>query len=202
MTEQLVLPPSLPAPFDLDCVAPPRVFRGEDADGYHALLGRICAALRPADVLEQIWVRDVADLVWEIFRLRRMKTEFMNEAAGDGLSIVLEKRGSLPGGGSSASRTAERWASGDREARNTVDKGLATAGLTMDAVGARTLVHHIWNFERIDRMTQMAEARRDSALHEIERYRAGFARRLRQAVHAAEAVESAVVAPAEIEASP
>jgi hypothetical protein len=197
-----MLPPSLPPQFDLDCFGPPRVFRGEDAGDYHELLGRICAALEPRDVLEQIWVRDVADLVWEICRLRRMKTEFMNEAAGDGVNIVLEKRSGLPGGGKSASNTAERWAGGDREARNAVDKALAAAGLTMDAVGARTLVYHIWNFERIDRMTQMAEERRDSALHEIERYRAGFGRRLRQAVRDAEQAESAVLAPTAIEASP
>src|SRR5215469_17968481 len=98
MTNQLVLAPSHPAQFDLDCVGPPRVFRGEDAAAHHELLGQICAALQPRDVLEQIWVRDIVDLVWEIFRLRRMKTEFMNEGASDGLNIVLEKRAGLRSG--------------------------------------------------------------------------------------------------------
>ena len=98
-----------------------------------------------------------------------------------------------------------RWANGDPEAREMVDKVLASAGLTMDAVRVHTLARFIDEFERIDRITMMAEGRRDSFLREIERHRADFARRLRRAVDDAEKVEDAefkVVAPAETDGCP
>jgi hypothetical protein len=208
MTHHPALPLPPASPFDLDCIAPPRVFAGEDAAGYEALLARVRTTLQPRDVLEEIWTRDIVDLVWEIFRLRRMKTEFMNEATGDGLGIVLDKRRQLLGRHPHPEQTVQDWLSGDRTARETVEKVLTASGLTMDAVGARTLAFHIWDFERIDHMTQMAEARRDSALREIERHRAGFGRLLRLALARAEEAEQAEdteiqpLAPAAAEGAP
>jgi hypothetical protein len=73
---------------------------------------------------------------------------------------------------------------------------LADAGLTMDAVAARTFSVRIGDFERISRMTQAAEARRNAALHELDIHRASFALRLRRALHAVEEIELRVIAPA------
>jgi hypothetical protein len=53
--------------------APP-LLAGEDAAGYDELLARISSAVKPSDVIEEIWVRDIVDLTWEIFRWRRLKT--------------------------------------------------------------------------------------------------------------------------------
>jgi len=65
----------------------------------------------------------------------------------------------------------------------------------MDAVHAKTMVLRIDEYERIDRMTMVAERRRDSILHEIDRYRVEFSQRLRRAVDEAEDVEFNVIAP-------
>src|SRR5262249_61355774 len=105
--------------------------------------------------------------------------QFMREAAPDSLAKVLDKR-YPPTGASSGFDLAKRWASGERDARGVVTEMLASAGLTMDAVAAHTLVFHMWEFERIDRMTIMAEERRDAMLREIERHRTGFGRRVRR----------------------
>jgi hypothetical protein len=200
MTEQIELPASNPRHVDLDCIGPPALFAGEDAAGYETLLTRIWSTLQPRDVFEQIWARDIVDLVWEIFRLRRMKAQFMRETAHESLGKVLDKR-HLPNG--TGFDLAKRCARGERDARAVVNEVLASAGLTMDAVAAHSLVFHMWEFERIDRMTIMADERRDSMLREIERHRTGFGKRLRRAVDEAQDVEDAefkVVAPAEIEA--
>jgi hypothetical protein len=83
--------------------------------------------------------------------------------------------------------------------RDRLANALAAAGLTL---------FHMWDFERIDRMTQMAEARRDSALREIERHRAGFGRLLRRALAQAEEAqqpedaELQPLAPAAAEGAP
>ena len=65
----------------------------------------------------------------------------------------------------------------------------------MDAVHAKTMVLRIDEIERIDRMTMLAERRRDATLHEIDRHRTDFAQRLGRAVDAAEEAEFKVIAP-------
>src|SRR4051794_4537925 len=55
--------------------------KGESTRGYDELLGRITATLRPRDCLEEIWICDVVDLVWETFRLRRLKAGLMTDEA-------------------------------------------------------------------------------------------------------------------------
>lgn len=186
-------PPVPPRP-GLACVGPPALLAGEDAAGYEALRARIAATLAPADVLEEIWTRDVVDLVWEIFRLRRLKAALMQEAAYQGLADVLRPRHALlpqP----ECQATATQWACGDRAASAVVDKALAKSGLSMDAVRARTLALRIDDVERIDRMTMVAEGRRDTILRELERHRASTAQRLRRALGAAEDAEFEVIAP-------
>ena len=56
------------------------LFAGEDAAAYDSLLGRVSDVVKPADVLEEIWLQDVVDLSWEVGKLRRMKAEFLNRA--------------------------------------------------------------------------------------------------------------------------
>jgi len=56
----------------LALAAPPPLIAGEDAAAYDDLLARIAGAVKPADILEDIWVHDVVDLVWDVVRLRRM----------------------------------------------------------------------------------------------------------------------------------
>ena len=57
---------------------PPPLVRGEDPAAYDQLAARITAAVAPANVIEEIWVRDVVDLVWDVVRLRprRWRTPF------------------------------------------------------------------------------------------------------------------------------
>src|SRR5258706_16434072 len=61
----------------------------EDPSAYEEIFARISAVVKPADFLEEIWVRDVVALVWEAFRLRRLKTCLLETAAPDGLARVF-----------------------------------------------------------------------------------------------------------------
>jgi hypothetical protein len=155
--------------------APPLI-DGEDAAAYDALLARIAAAVKPADVIEEMWVRDVVDLAWETLRLRRLKAMLITAAAPEGMAAAL-----TPSIGAGAARElAEAWAVGARRA----EKLLAAAGLDRDAVTAHTLALRIDDVERIDRMIMLTEGRRAAALREIERRRAALAQGLRQALAA------------------
>src|SRR5437016_2079138 len=141
MNDSSNLPATASSSRDLAGLGPPALFEGEDAGTYGALLARMSSALEPSDFLEEIWMRDVVELVWEMSRLRRLKTELMREASYEGVREVLEPRDSLffPHTGVSAQEMAKRWASGDREASAIVERVLASSRLTMDAVRARVL---------------------------------------------------------------
>jgi hypothetical protein len=180
---------------DITAVAgPPPLIVGESAAGYERLLAQVCEALQPSDVLEQIWTRDVVDLAWEVFRLRRLKASLMWAAAYEGMREVLTPLCDY------ADDVAKAWATRRDAAVQVAENALIQAELSIDAVTARTLSVRIDDFERIDRMTAAAEARRNAALRQIDLHRAGFALRLRRAVQEVEqAVEDAeleVVAPA------
>ena len=62
----------------------PPLFAGEDTAAYDALLSRVSGVVKPADVIEEIWLQDVVELSWEVARLRRMKAEFLNSSAHRG----------------------------------------------------------------------------------------------------------------------
>ena len=92
---------------------PAPLIEGEDGAAYDELLARISTAIKPADILEDIWVRDIVDLVWEILRLRRLKASLMAASAHKGLRTILY---SLPSQ-ESTSTLVDGWVA--REPRRT-----------------------------------------------------------------------------------
>ena len=66
------------------------LFEGEDTAAYDELLARISGAVNPADIFEEIWVRDLVDLVWEALRLRRLKANLVTATASRGLQQILK----------------------------------------------------------------------------------------------------------------
>ena len=53
---------------------PPPILEGEeDAAAYDELVGLVCAAVKPADVIDEMFMADVVALEWEVLRWRRLK---------------------------------------------------------------------------------------------------------------------------------
>jgi hypothetical protein len=161
---------------------PPPLIEGEDRAAYDELLAQISAAVKPADILEDIWVRDIVDLVWEIFRLRRLKVDLMAATASKGLQKMLE-----PFSFEEWQDLAGAWAARKPDAIERVNRLLASAGLTMDAFMLQSLCGNLDAIECIERMIAMAEARRNDAVCEIERHRATVASTRRRTVQQVEA---------------
>jgi hypothetical protein len=172
-----------------DFFGAPPLIQGENPADYQALLKRVSVAVRPRDFLDEIWVRDIVDLYWEMLRLRRLKAGLLNASMGDGLRAVL---GSLMSTGSSSLTTqalVQSWINGSPDSRKKVEQSLAAAGFSMDVVAAAALSKKLDEFERIDRMITSAEARRNNALREIDRHRATLGAALRAAVDEVEDAE-------------
>jgi hypothetical protein len=84
-TKAEIVPAKTAAPDIRGLLGPPPLLEGEDPAAYDALYERVKAAVEPGDALEEIWARDVVDLIWETLRLRRLKVKFLNGYANEGL---------------------------------------------------------------------------------------------------------------------
>ncbi len=159
---------------------------------------QISATVGPLDFLEEIWVNDVIDLVWEAQRLRRLKAALLQARMHRSVEKVLTP---LLGdfGYSEAKDLAQGWAAREKKAIKDVALHLEQAGLTMETVKAETLASNLDDFERIDRLIASAEARRDACLREIDRHRSGLGAALRRAADEVEDAEFTEIPPAETE---
>jgi hypothetical protein len=173
--------PAVPLPALARALGGAPLIGGDDRAGYEALLDSVTATVAPVDPLEQAWVRDVVDLIWEALRLRRLKAALMTVTAHHGMRMALVAV--YPE--LDVFELARGWAARDLAATARADAILEAAGLGIDHVMAHTLSLHIDKIERIDRMVASAEARRAATLHEIAGYRRELAASLRGAAEAA-----------------
>jgi len=171
-------------------LAPAPLLPDEDEEAFIALAERVVFAAAPADAIEEILIRDVIDLTWEVLRLRRIKVGLLNASLGEGVQQVLDRVG-YGGDFNSHQRRglSERWAAGGSRAKSEVETVLGKAGLSLSEVTAQTVDYKLYTFERLDNMLASSEARRNNALREIDRHRETLGAAARRAVEDAEDVE-------------
>ena len=75
----------------LGLFGPPPLIEGEDAAAYDQLLARIFAAVKPVDVIDEMFITDVLALEWEVLRLRRLKWSLIRAPALEALENFLGK---------------------------------------------------------------------------------------------------------------
>ncbi len=160
----------------------PLVLGEEEAD-YDGWLSRITAAIKPVDIFESMWVKDITDLTWEAQRLRRLKTEMLVQA---GQGVVEDLLRAASGAGLinnthySISGLATGYRLGSVGSVMQVNWVLRRLGLDADAIMARALSNRLDAVERIERMLAGIEARRNRVLGEIERRRESYIRQSRR----------------------
>jgi hypothetical protein len=69
---------------------PPILLEGEDAAAYDQLFARICSAVKPVDIIEEIFVADLVSLEWEVLRWRRLKSSLIQARGRRVLQNFLE----------------------------------------------------------------------------------------------------------------
>ena len=81
---------SAPAPVrPLALFGPPLLLEGEDAAAYDELVARMCAAVTPVDVLEEMFVADIVFLQWQILRYHRLETSLISAIGNKNLKTLL-----------------------------------------------------------------------------------------------------------------
>jgi hypothetical protein len=213
------------------------ILEGEDAAAYDEFFGRVCAAVKPVDIIDEMLVADVVALQWEVLRWQRLKSSLVRERGltalqyflrdkieydlyqkdfVDELTTILQDNGAEDQAEDFAQTLADACAQNEPDAvdkvndflhgvRESMDnilyrarvhkskalvqeyvrrdpdavkltqEHLDRAGVTIDTLTVQNLAKDFDYIERIDRLTTIAESRRNTSLREIDRRRAALA---------------------------
>ena len=193
--------------------APP-ILPEEDLEAYDELLARVSDHVKPTNIIEEIWVRDVIDLTWEILRWRKIKVSLVSGAIPDVLSGFLrpfvaelpvyaqaEKEAGATSGALAQEVSKEivrLWEMKGRDGVPWVDELIANKSISMDAVVNSAFIQELHRIEQIDRLITVAESRRNAVLREIGRHRATLAQLLREKVQDVQDAEFETIEPKSI----
>ncbi|WP_201830580.1 hypothetical protein [Microvirga zambiensis] len=139
---------------------------GEDEAIYNELLSKVVAALMPRDIIEAIWVKEFVDRIYDGQFYRRVRVGFLSDTQNEAVQRLLQLDSSV----------IARWVAGDKAARASVEKALKDRGLDWDTIRGRALSNKLDKLEQLDDLIGGADARRDKALHNLERRRESGAR--------------------------
>src|SRR5690349_2823293 len=73
----------------LTLLAEPQLVEGEDHAAYEELLDQVRAAVKPADIIDEMFTVDVVSLEWEVLRWRRLKLSLIRKGAIENLEEFL-----------------------------------------------------------------------------------------------------------------
>jgi hypothetical protein len=140
--------------------------------------------IKPHGIIEQMYVEDIAYLVWEILRLRRSKIAIVNLAFRAALKEVITQLLVKPGDlkfqvDEQSKNLAHEWFS-DPDVKKQIVGLLREFNLDETAIEAEAFRKSADDLEGIDRLMASAEGRRDKALMCIAQYRGDFGALLRE----------------------
>jgi hypothetical protein len=162
-----------------------RVLITESTAEFDAVRRALEQEIRPRGIIERMYVNDISSIVWEILRLRRCKTAFVNIGFRAALENLLSQLLKRPDDFHSSVRDqaealALSWFT-DTEARARVSVLLDQFGLEEFAIEAEAIRRSLSELESIERLLSSLESRRNKALRCIGQYREGLGRQLREA---------------------
>lgn len=82
---------SAPAP-RLRLFGQPQILEGEDGAAYDELLSRICTAVKPVDIIDEMFIADIVSLEWEVLRWRRLKSSLIRAGGLAGLEQFVREK--------------------------------------------------------------------------------------------------------------
>jgi hypothetical protein len=165
--------------------ARPPLLITESADEFAALHAALVQEIKPNGIIEQIYLDDLASLVWEIQRLRRYRTGIVNTAFRAALESLLKRLLLTPHilerieSEAKAEALADDWFTSQR-GKNEVLAILRRFDLDESAIEAEAIRQSWSDLELVDQMQRSLRSRLDNALRSVDDYRASLARQMRQ----------------------
>jgi hypothetical protein len=156
----------------------------ESADEFSALLAALQQEIKPNGIIEQIYLADLAAIVWEIQRLRRYRTGIVNNAFRAALQKLLKHLLLTPDmnrieNEARASALADDWFTSQR-GKKEVLAILRRFDLDESAIEAEAIRLSWSHIGLVDKMQMSLRSRLDKALLSVAAYRDGFAKLVRQ----------------------
>jgi hypothetical protein len=161
----------------------PPVLSTESREAYDALMAQLALEWKPRNVTEWMFVRDIADISWEIFRHRRaiagvFAISFKEALAGVFIDVLPGYRRSLlpeceakSAQFRKAEALADAWFEGP-ERQELVKSQLAKYGLDPEVIVAQTYSVRGEVLDKLHRLLALAEARRTAITRNFNEYRA------------------------------
>jgi hypothetical protein len=128
----------------------PFLLEGEDAAVYNKLLSDVRAAIKPIDIIDDIFVSGVVADEWEVLRWRRLKTNLMRELMLTALKDFLREKAdntrrianilkqileeSFPSASRDFAQLADACARNETDAVNEVSRVLRSLGLNLETL--------------------------------------------------------------------
>jgi hypothetical protein len=160
-----------------------RVFLpGEDPAYWRALYEGIREAVKPIDMLDEFWARNMADIAYDVMRYRAQRDVILINLRHEGLEDLLT--GLAPAIRIQELSAQYRFqdAEADKGAPGTsVRESLKALGVTEEAITAATWLRRIDDVERIENLIMRAEARL-LTLQRESHHRAEARKRLEEAI--------------------
>ena len=186
-----------------DLFGPPPVLESEDLKAYDAMLAHILKSLKPRDFIEQMLAKDLTDATWEMKRYSRHKAlvierqyreqqemEEAEEAEETEESEQVEESAAVEGEQSeqveevkpagAPTTQFERMLELEAVVDSALDCDDLIEGPVDELEYAAALESGVNYYERLDRLHNVAMARRDDVLRQLDFYRQGLGRHLRQ----------------------
>jgi hypothetical protein len=166
-------PTSVPAEV-LILIKNPPLLKGESKEDYYCLLAALARDVRPADLAEWLWLIELLNCVWEIFRNGRFRAKLIDMNRHQALGTVILKH--MP------ERTM-----GPRDLAEAVAGWNASPGryknyeIDPETVPAMAFSQAARSLEKIDKISERLQRRWDSILQQLEDRREMFAHRARRA---------------------
>lgn len=163
----------------------PPVLTLENRQAYDVLLTRLVLEWKPRHITEWIFVRDIADITWEIRRHRRAIADICAISFKNALQTIFSKEvGDFlwP----KPKQLAGAWFKGPKEQQQ-VKSELAKYGLSPEAIIAQCYKLNRDELDRVHRWLAQAEARCAAATRNFHEYRATSGLREAPVVEAEEA---------------
>jgi hypothetical protein len=172
--------------------ADPPLVGNETREGYDGLFNAIAVAVKPADAIAWLFVRDITDLSWEIRRERNLKLQVIKSAHEDKVRVFLTPPRPFTGelvmfdivpsaeenaNSEKIAKQVKQWST-DPKARRRIDKELAERGYDAEYILTKASNEVADCIDAIDRRLAAYELRRMAALRAIEHYNETLARRL------------------------
>ena len=152
-----------------DIFGHPPVLSTENRQAYDALMTQLALEWNPGNIIGWIFVRDLADTTWEIFRHRRAIVNVFAISFKTALTAVFndvlpefDRYHTVQG-------LAQAWFEGPQE-QEKVKSELAKYGLTAEAIVAQTYVLRRDELHELHRLLAVAEARRIGIIRSFNEY--------------------------------